>query len=35
LTERDPTNEAWYDAEPARLTVGPVEPLAAWIQIAD
>jgi GrpB-like predicted nucleotidyltransferase (UPF0157 family) len=35
VTERDPTDVAWYDAELARLTVGPVEPLADRIEVVD
>lgn len=35
MNERDPTDEAWYDEELARVTIGEVEPLAGQIEIAD
>ena len=35
VSERDPTDEAWYDEELARVTVGPVQPLVGQIEVAD
>jgi GrpB-like predicted nucleotidyltransferase (UPF0157 family) len=35
VSERDPTDEAWYDEELARVTVGPVQPLNGQIELVD
>ena len=35
MSERHPTDEAWYDEELARLTVGEVVPLDGRIQVSD
>jgi len=35
VSERDPTDEAWYDEELARVTIGEVKPLDGRIEIAE
>jgi GrpB-like predicted nucleotidyltransferase (UPF0157 family) len=35
MSERDPTDEAWYDQELARVTVGDVVPLEGKIQVSE
>jgi len=35
MSERDPTNAAWYDRELARVTVGPVRTLNGQIELVD
>lgn len=35
MSERDPTDEAWYDQELARVTIGEVTPLDGKIELAE
>lgn len=35
MSERDPTDAAWYDQELARVTIGPVKPLDGPIELVE